>query len=618
MTRKFVLLATTVLLLLGVVMWQLGMRAQSELQAVATDQFNRQQLILARKVAQDIEQHFGFLRASLLELTSIWRKHPEFMGSPERALPPFQEILRFSEVLAIGYVSPGSQGVALYNEEGLLKGPLALDYGPFLQWARGANLERGVLVGAVESPETGPFAGKIILRMAARHWPAEVGNDQPGVIFLVVDVQAVARRYAHDVRSGRTGYAWVLDQRGFFLDHHEEQFISRDAFSVRKLRDPSVDFARIDWIMRDRMLAGTEGVDWYTSGWHRGDLGVVKKLIAFTPLDIAGNQKPPVVWSVAVVAPVDEVEDIIGQVALREMLMVAAFQVVVFLGLGVTMFFAFRWSASLKAEVEVRTSELREARDKIRHNLQELLKTQERLIRSERFAAVGEAAAHISHEIKNPLMLIGGFARQVRRTLPEGGKEAEKLGLIEEEALRLESMLEEVRDFTRPAAPKLALQDVNATVWETVMLMEAELASRGVTLSTSLDKTIPQVAHDPAQLRQVLLNLVKNAAEAMPQGGQVTLSSRRSGDTVEVEVRDNGPGLSPEQAKMVFNPFFTTKERGTGLGLAVCYRIMRDHGGDIRLESEEGKGCAFTFSLPLERANSPGTSADLAGDSRSA
>lgn len=601
MTRKFVIIATTALLLMGVVMWQLGLRAQSELQAVATEQFNRQQLILAQKVAQDIGQHFAFLRASLLELTSIWRKHPDFMGSPERALPPFQEILRFSDVLAIGYVSPGSQAVALYNEEGLLRGAPVLDYGPFLRWARGADLAREVLVGAVEAPESGPFAGKTILRMAARHWPAEAGTDQPGVVFLVVDVQAIAWRYAHDVRSGRTGYAWVLDQRGFFLDHHVEQFITRDAFSVRKQRDPSVDFSRIDWIMRDRMMAGTEGVDWYISGWHRGDVGVVKKLIAFTPVDIAPGQTPPVRWGVAVVAPVDEVEDIIGKAALREMLMVAAFQVVVFLGLGVTMFFAFRWSASLKAEVEARTTELREARDKLRQNLQELLRTQERLIRSERFAAVGEAAAHISHEIKNPLMLIGGFARQVRRTLPEKGKEAEKLALIEEEAKRLETMLEEVRDFTRPATPKLTSGDVNATVWETAMLMEGDLASRGVTLTTSLDKTIPPAPHDPSQMRQVLLNLIKNAAEAMPQGGQVTLSSRRRADMVEVEVKDDGPGLTPEQARQVFNPFYTTKERGTGLGLAVCYRIMHDHGGDIRLDSQVGAGCVFTLTLPVKQ-----------------
>ncbi|MFZ5428152.1 MAG: ATP-binding protein [Thermodesulfobacteriota bacterium] len=605
MTRKFVILATAALLIMGAVMWQLGIRAQTELTAVATDQFNRQQLILAQKVAQDIEKHFTFLRASLLELAAIWRKHPSFMGSPEQALPPFQEILRQSEVLAIGYVPPGSSDITLYGSDGPLEEPLVLDYWPFIKWARSGGAEQNVLVGPDETPEAGPFAGKTILRMAARHWPGDASPEQPGVVFLMVDARAVAKRYASDVRSGQTGYAWVLDQRGFFLDHYVQDFIGRDAFSVRKMRDPSVDYQRIDWIMRDNILAGKEGVDWYVSGWHRDATGEVRKLIAYTPARIAIGQRPPLLWGVAVVAPVEEVEGIIAKAAMREMLMVAGFQVVVFMGLAVTIYFAFRWSAALKSEVEARTSELRDARDRIRRNLQELLETQERLIRSERFAAIGEAAAHISHEIKNPLMLIGGFARQVRRTLPEDSKEAGKLVLIEEESKRLESMLEEVRDFTRPASPKLSSSDLNETVWETVLLLEPEMASRGVTLRATLDKTLPAAPHDPNQMRQVLLNLIKNAAEAMTGGGMVVITSRAAKGRVEVEVRDDGPGIAPEDAARVFNPFYTTKERGTGLGLAVCYRIMQDHGGEITLETQPGKGCAFTLSLP-----SPGCGGD--------
>ena len=618
MTRKFVILATATLVLLGAVMWHLGLKAQNELQAVATEQFNRQQLILAQKVAQDIEQHFAFLRSSLLELASIWRKHPGLMRSPESALPPFQEILRSSEVLAIGYVAPGSREAALYNEGGRIPGPLALDYGPFLDWAGNVGQGQDVLFGPDEAPSEGPFAGKTIVRMAVRHWPGpdldhpdrpgqpvqSVRPDrpgQPGIIFLVVDAMVVARRYAHDVRSGQTGYAWVLDQRGVFLDHFLEEFIGRDAFTVRKQRDPKVSYERINAIMRDGMLAGKEGQGWYMSGWHRGALGEVKKLVAYAPVRLAAGQSQPVTWSVAVAAPVEEVEGIIGQAALREMFMVAAFQVVVFLGLGVTMYFALRWSANLKAEVEVRTAELREARDKIKLNLNELLATQERLIRSERFAAIGEAAAHISHEIRNPLMLIGGFARQVRRALPDGGKEAQKLSLIEDEARRLESMLEEVRDFTRPSVPRMVQEDLNATIWETVMLMEGELARQGVVIRANLDKTLPRTAHDPSQMRQVVINLVKNAAEAMPGGGQVTVASRLNGELIEVEVRDTGPGLTPEESRLIFNPFYTTKERGTGLGLPVCYRIVHDHGGDIRAECPEGGGCVFTLSLPVDR-----------------
>jgi len=609
MTRKFVILAITVLLFLGVVMWWIGQRAQTELQAVATGQFNNQQLILAQKVAQDITQHFAYLQASLLELASIGHKHPEIMQTPERAIPPFLEILRSSDVLAIGYSPPGSSDVFLYDENGPIAMPLVLDYTPFLDWSDGDATNLKALFGPCESPASGPFTGKTIVRIATRYWPVGAMPDKPGTLFMVVDAKAVARRYAHDVRSGESGYAWVLDQRGVFLDHFIEDFIGRDAVQARTGRDPRLDFSRIETIMRDRILTGQEGLDWYVSGWHRGTRGEVRKLIAYTPARIAPDQPRPLVWGVAVVAPVVEVEGIIGQAARREMLMVAAFQAVVFMGLAVTMYFAVRWSTTLRSEVEARTRELREARDKITANLRTLLDTQERLIRSERFAAIGEAASHISHEIKNPLMLMAGFARQVRRTLDEHSKEHEKLRLVEEEAKRLETMLDEVRDFTRPSAPKLEPLVLNATVRDTLALMEAELAARKVELRTELDPGLPPVLHDPAQLRQVIINLVKNAAEAMPEGGRITITSRLSGDTAEIAVRDTGPGLPPDQLKRIFNPFFTTKEKGTGLGLSVCYRIMQDHQGDIRVKSEPGEGCVFTLSLPAREEDRPGSDA---------
>ncbi|WP_243313933.1 sensor histidine kinase [Fundidesulfovibrio agrisoli] len=599
MTRKFVILATTALLILGAVMWWIGQRAQNELQAVATRQFNNQQLILAQKVAQDITQHFAYLQGSLLELASIGHKHPELLRTPERAIPPFLEILRSSDVLAIGYSPPGSQEVTLFDADGPVEAPLVLDYAPFLDWADGTATTFKVLYGPCEAPTAGPFKGKTIVRIATRYWPVGTTPDRPGTLFMVVDAMSVAQRYAHDVRSGETGYAWVLDQRGIFLDHFIAEFIGSDAVQARIGRDPNLDYSRIETIMRDHILKGQEGVDWYVSGWHRGARGEVRKLIAYTPARIAPDQPRPLVWGVAVVAPVEEVEGIIGQATRREMLMVAAFQAVVFMGLAVTIYFSMRWSSELKSEVEIRTSELREARDKITENLRTLLDTQERLIRSERFAAIGEAASHISHEIKNPLMLMAGFARQVRRTLDAGSKEHEKLRMVEEEAKRLETLLMEVRDFTRPSAPRLEPLDLNATVADTLKLMETELAARGVELRTELAEGLPPVLHDPGQLRQVIINLIKNAAEAMPEGGHVAVTTSRNGGSAEIIVRDSGPGLPPEQLKLIFNPFYTTKERGTGLGLSVCYRILQDHQGDIRAASEPGKGCEFTVSLPV-------------------
>lgn len=602
MTRAFVILASLGLLLLGGGMLFLGTRAQLELTTATTDQFNRQQLILAEKVAHDIQQHFQFLQTSLVELTHIWRKQlPQWNAAQDHGFSTFQEILKPSNVLSIGLIPPGESHPVLFNQDGQMSGNTGLDIRPALNWSRRSGLNDDMYIGPVLTPDSGMFAAHTVIVMATRLWTATPGTGEPGLLFFVVDAIAVARRYSHDVRSGQTGYAWVIESQGIFLDHHEEAFIGQDAFKVRFSRDPSVDFDRINWIMRERMLQGNQGVDWYISGWHRGATGQVRKLIAYTPIELAKGNARTVQWSVAVVAPEAEVESIIGPAVQREFLMVAAFQTMVFMGLAITLYFAFRWSTTLKREVETRTAELREARDKIRDNMRALIDTQERLINSERFAAIGEAAAHISHEIKNPLMLIGGFARQVRRTLADDSKEAEKLHLVEEEAKRLETMLDDVRDFTRPSPPRLNLGDVNATIWETVLLMEQDLTAKGVVLRTKLDTTILPARHDPGQIRQVLINLIKNAAEAMVDGGTVTITSRMHASMAEVEVADTGPGLTPEQTKHIFNPFFTTKERGTGLGLAVCYRILADHHGDIRVQSTVGKGCAFTISLPTDK-----------------
>ena len=217
MTRKFVILATAALIVLGVVMWQLGLRAQNELQTVTTDQFNRQQLILAQKVAQDIEQHFTLLRTSLLELTTIWSKHPTFMSSPERALPAFQEILRSSEVLAIGLRIPGQRD----------RDPLPRGRG------HARTADPGLRALSRLGPQSGPQAGTSWWACANPPWkvpsPARPSCAwQPGIGPAKPDSTSPEWSSwwsmpcpwpgATPTTSGpgRTGYAWVLDQRGIF------------------------------------------------------------------------------------------------------------------------------------------------------------------------------------------------------------------------------------------------------------------------------------------------------------------------------------------------------------------------------------------------------------------
>jgi len=236
----------------------------------------------------------------------------------------------------------------------------------------------------------------------------------------------------------------------------------------------------------------------------------------------------------------------------------------------------------------------------------------------DRLAALGEMAAGLAHEIRNPLAAIQGAIQllvppgNVGTPSPPGAKDGptEFLGIIAEEVKRLNGVVTQFLDYSRPARSTLAPGDVNEIMSRTLALLQADIP-REVRLFVDLAPGLPRVSCDPEQLRQVFLNLAINAIQAMPKGGELHVSTglardevalwrdvpRRS-DLVEVRVRDTGPGIPEESREHIFVPFFTTKEKGTGLGLAVCQRIVKTHGGSIALRSTPGRGAEFVISLP--------------------
>lgn len=583
MTRKHIIIASLMCVFLTLVVAGMGYRAKNDIEAVVTDQFNNQQLILAQKIAEDITDHFAFLRTCLDGLSLMWREETASEGKPWLAMPAFYDIFAQWNVTALGVLRPGRDTPVFYDAAGT---PLAGDSGlcpPACQTAFTASPQLGrISLTRVYSPEKGAFTGR---RLMAMTMPLADDSGRVGGLILIIDAASVAARYAHAVRSGKTGYAWVIDDTGVFLDHHEKDFVGRDSLAVRRERDPGIDWSRLSWLIQNRVLPGKQGTDWYFSGWHRGRVGVIRKFVAYCPALLGGAARPDNRWGVALVAPEDEVQGIIGRLVVRQWSIVGLFELVVFAGFAMTMHLALRWSKSLEREVD-KTS-------------RELLGAQEKLIRAERFAAIGEAAARLTHEIKNPLMLMGGFANQVRRHLAAHDPNAEKLGIIEEEAKRLESLLTEVRDFTRPAPPQIAPHDLNGTVRESLTIMAEALSSRNINVTTRFDENLPAVPHDAARIKQICINLIKNAAEAMENGGSLTIVTGVAAGRARLTVSDTGSGIPEEVRQRVFDPFCTTKESGTGLGLAVCQRIAEDHHGDIGFTSS-AQGTTFTLELPLD------------------
>jgi PAS domain S-box-containing protein len=234
-------------------------------------------------------------------------------------------------------------------------------------------------------------------------------------------------------------------------------------------------------------------------------------------------------------------------------------------------------------------------------DLRERKRLEEELLRSERLSALGRAAAHINHEIKNPLMLIGGFARQILKDIPRDlEKDKEKLQIMVDEVQRLESFLSEVGSYAKISEPQKRLGDLNALVQETCQRLEPAIQEKGITLRLELDHDLPQVWFDPVHLRQVILNIAKNGIEAMPEGGTLSLVSGRQADGVFVQISDTGEGIPPEILEKIFQPFFSTKAKGSGLGLAISQKIMEAHQGKITIESELGKGSRVTLFLKGE------------------
>ena len=217
---------------------------------------------------------------------------------------------------------------------------------------------------------------------------------------------------------------------------------------------------------------------------------------------------------------------------------------------------------------------------------------------SQRLAILGEMVATVSHEIRSPLTLIGGFARQLRREDGLSDKGRDKVGIITTEVERLETILNELGDLSRPAKYNWRESDLSSVVEHVAELMEPQLGAAGAHLELVKDHQLPLVMADHDRLSQVLINLINNAVQASGDNARVEVSLQAMGHGVKLEVRDSGPGLDPAHLEEIFTPFFTTKSGGTGLGLPVARRIIEEHGGTIELVNHDGGGAIARVILP--------------------
>jgi signal transduction histidine kinase len=262
-------------------------------------------------------------------------------------------------------------------------------------------------------------------------------------------------------------------------------------------------------------------------------------------------------------------------------------------------------AGDLAAKVDVESSdELGELANAFNRMTEDLLQQKERTLQAERVAAWRELARRLAHELKNPLFPLQVTVENLIRAkekAPEMFEEVfrESTSTLLAEVNNLKTIIARFSEFARMPQPQRKPTDLNEVARSVLKVFQAQMREKSqITVQTELDPQLPIISADPDLLHRVISNLVLNAIDAMPQGGQLTLRTQSLGDAVELSVSDTGSGLTPEECERLFTPYYTTKQHGTGLGLAIVQSVVSDHGGKIAVESAKEKGTAFRIELP--------------------
>ncbi len=242
----------------------------------------------------------------------------------------------------------------------------------------------------------------------------------------------------------------------------------------------------------------------------------------------------------------------------------------------------------------------RQMEEKIQKTTADLRKTEAQLIRSDKLAALGQLAAGIAHEIRNPLTSINILIHSMTENLPSGDSHKEDLKVIEEEINRINEIVDQFLRFAKPAPPLLEKADVLSVLEEILQLLRPQIEKHQILLQKEFE-SLPMILMDREQMKQAILNLLLNAVQAMPKGGHLTLRGQNSieGQWIHILIQDSGVGIPVEDMNKLFDPFFSTKEGGMGLGLSIAHRIIDQHRGKIEVDSVAGKGTRFTLWLPI-------------------
>jgi len=636
--RNVVVLVSTIAVLFIMSGIAMGIWSSSKMKEQVVRQFNEEQMVIAHSLSRLIERELGALKKEIL----ILKEEVPDGNNPE-------ELEDISRSRLSSFLERGVSSIDIVDLKKRMRFSHALYSHSSVHKEEEMELfgmppEDAIVPESIWTSK--PLANSSGMYMLLA---TSLAEDSSKLLLFNISLSWFLKPFFKDIRSGKTGYAWLIDEDGIFLFHPENDFMGKNAFKVREERDPDISYDMINSIQKDKMLKGQEGTGYYYSGWHRGITGKIRKLISYCPVII--DEKPSQIWSVAVVVPGSEIEEAVRSGYYRHFLLQSFMIATILLGAFTIIFFERQWSRNLEDKVKKRTRDLSKAQENYRSlvesaddfiftvDSQGIFQsinsftanffggTPEEFIGKdlssiypkdiEKLASMGTLAAGVAHEINNPLSIILGFCDLLLRNTVKNSRQYEDLKTIERQGLHCKQVVENLLSFARIGEGENEVYDLNQCLKEIIQVVAHTLEMKGIVLHMELSERQIMVKADSRELQQVFLNLINNAISSMDgRGGTLTVRTKleSKGERAVIQIQDEGVGIRKEDAEHIFEPFFTTKSEGegTGLGLFVSYGIIKKYGGSIDFvshtsdSSDRGGGTIFTIKLRTKRSNDVG------------
>lgn len=580
MRRLAVVLVALGVVASALIFWlQISMReVRVEARSRFFEQYNRQQLLLAQQAARTLEELFDTFHHDLSLIARLFEDAPVDSRQMEVARPILQKIhdsLAGTPMIDMAVFDAGGTVITSYPPSPDTVGT-NLAWRDYFAWAKNRGKPYQMHLTSFMPMTAGTARGSKALIVLEGIYDRNGGFK--GLVLFTINFDELAKKYILPVKIGKNGYAWLTDvaNRSVLVDpKNRTTGLSLDAAFQDKW--PSLhNFL----VTADDRKAGTGWYDYEDPEDHSKS---VRKLVGYSPVNIGDHR-----WLLGVATPEPEIEALLGSFLHRQEIFSSSVAVSIFVGALVACGLLIAWNTMLSRRVAARTYDLARARAE--------------LLAAEKLAAIGHLALGLTHEIRNPLSAIRMNVQMIRQELPANALLQENFVIIEEEILRLNRLLGDVMGFARPRPLSLTRSDLTSIVDRVLSLLGRQLTESGVTISAKLERPL-EIVCDPEQLQQVLLNLILNAVEAMEEAGAekvLSIEVKRAEEMVILKVSDTGVGIPENIRTMIFNPFFTTKAQGGGLGLATLQSIVLRHGGGVEAESDGKSGSTFTVRLPVD------------------